>query len=47
MSRGILQELYEDAEVNPYDFDDLHLRIEPATEADIVKYGEGDGDEDC
>ena len=42
MSPGLLQELYEDCEVNPYDFDDLTLRLERATEADIAKYGEGD-----
>jgi hypothetical protein len=42
-----LKALYEDCEINPYDFDDLQLTLEPATEADIAKYGEGDEDDEC
>src|SRR5262245_56259736 len=32
-----LKALYEDCEVNPYDFDDLRVTLEPATEADRAK----------
>jgi hypothetical protein len=41
-----LKALYEDCEVNPYDLDDLRVTLEPATEADIAKYGDRDGDND-
>jgi hypothetical protein len=33
-----LQSLYEDLEINPYDLDDLTLKIEPATPAMRAKY---------
>ena len=42
MTQVHLQELYEDCNINPYDLDDLTLRLEPATPADVAKYGEGD-----
>jgi hypothetical protein len=44
MPASQLKALYEDCEINPYDFDELTLRLERATEADIAKYGEGDED---
>jgi hypothetical protein len=52
MTRGALQELYEDLQVNPYDFDDLVLTLEASTAADQAKYGDvdekyGDVDEDA
>jgi hypothetical protein len=45
-SQRQLKALYEHCEVNPYDFDDLTLRIVPATAADIAKYGEDDDGDD-
>jgi hypothetical protein len=39
-----LQALYEQCEVNPYDFDDLTLRLERASAADVAKYRD---DDDC
>lgn len=38
MDQAALQALYEDCQVNPYDFDDCVLRLEPATAEDQVKY---------
>ena len=40
MHKEELQELYEDCEVNAYDFDGLVLRLERASAADVAKYGE-------
>ena len=42
-----LKALYEGCEVNPYDFDDLRVTLEPATEADRAKYGDGNEDDAC
>jgi len=40
MGADELQALYENCEVNPYDFDGLTLRLVRGTPADIAKYGD-------
>jgi hypothetical protein len=46
MQASGLRALYEDCEIDPYDFDGLTLRLERATEADIAKYGEDEDEDD-
>jgi hypothetical protein len=42
MGKPQVQALYEECEVNPYDFDGLTLRLVRARPADIAKYGDGE-----